>query len=144
MDTGRNNSCGSQSGRYEIFLDGTCSFCCWMQEQIEPYDTNRQLQFVDYNVPAVAAQTPYTRSELSSEIHLRTPEGRWLMGFDACLAILQTLPTLSWISWIARIRPLYWLGPTVYQFVAHHRHVLPGVPVGCATGTCTSGMRRHA
>jgi predicted DCC family thiol-disulfide oxidoreductase YuxK len=122
--------------KYDIFLDGSCSFCRWLRTKVEPYDTNGRVQFLDYNDPAVAAVAPFPRSDLDREMHMRTPEGRWLGGFEAWLALLRVLPRLAWLGWIAGLPPLRWLGPPLYRFIAQHRYRLPGAPAQCETDTC--------
>jgi predicted DCC family thiol-disulfide oxidoreductase YuxK len=125
-----------QAPQLDIFLDGSCSFCCWTRELIEPYDSHGQLRFLDYNDPLIAAQTTFPRAELESEMNVRTPEGLWLKGFEAWLAVLHVLPRLAWIGWIAGLPPLRWIGPSTYQFVARHRYRIPGVPVRCTNDAC--------
>jgi predicted DCC family thiol-disulfide oxidoreductase YuxK len=94
------------------------------------------VQFLDYNDPAVAAQAPFPRAELDQEMHMRTPEGKWLRGFEAWLVLLRVLPKLAWLGRMASLPPLRWLGPPVYGFIARHRYSLPGAPARCDTDTC--------
>jgi predicted DCC family thiol-disulfide oxidoreductase YuxK len=122
--------------KYDIFLDGSCSFCRWSRAKIEPYDSGKRVRFLDYNDPAVAVQAPFLRADLDREMHMRTPEGKWLRGFEAWLALLRVLPKLVWLGRIAGLPPLRWLGPRVYAFVARHRYSLPGAPPRCETDTC--------
>jgi predicted DCC family thiol-disulfide oxidoreductase YuxK len=125
-----------QAPKYDIFLDGTCSFCRWSRAKIEPYDSGDRVRFLDYNDPAVSAQAPFPRAELDREMHMRTPEGKWLRGFEAWLALLRVLPKLVWLGRIASLPPLRWLGPPIYAFIARHRYSLPGAPPRCETDTC--------
>ncbi len=122
--------------RYDIFLDGTCAFCRWTRQKIEPLDSHKRLRFLDFNDPEVAVQTSLSHAELSSEMNLRTPEGKWLKGFDAWLAIMKVLPALAWFAWIANLPPVSWMGPSVYRFIARHRFSLPGAPASCGTDAC--------
>ncbi len=55
---------------------------------MEPYDTNSRLRFLDYNDLSVAAQAPFSREDLDSEMHVRTPDGTWLKGFEAWQVLL--------------------------------------------------------
>ena len=55
-----------QTSTYDIFMDGSCSFCRWSQAKVEPYDSGSRLRFLDYNDPAVAAQAPFPRDELDN------------------------------------------------------------------------------
>jgi predicted DCC family thiol-disulfide oxidoreductase YuxK len=125
-----------QAHKYDIFLDGSCSFCRWSRAKIEPYDSGKRVRFLDYNDPAVAVQAPFLRADLDREMHMRTPEGKWLRGFEAWLALLRVLPKLVWLGRIAGLPPLRWLGPPLYAFVARHRYSLPGAPTRCETDTC--------
>jgi predicted DCC family thiol-disulfide oxidoreductase YuxK len=125
-----------QTAKYDIFLDGSCSFCRWSQAKIEPYDSGERVRFLDYNDPAVAALVPFPRGELDREMHMRTPEGNWLRGFEAWLALLRVLPKLAWLGRIASVPPLRWLGPSVYGLIARHRYSLPGAPARCDTDSC--------
>lgn len=125
------------STTYDIFLDGSCSFCRWIQTKIEPFDSNRRLRFQDYNQASVAAQAPFPRKNLDQEMHVRTPDGKWMRGFDAWVALLRVLPNLAWIGWIASLPPFRWVGPALYRFIARHRYSLPGAPPRCDTDTCT-------
>jgi predicted DCC family thiol-disulfide oxidoreductase YuxK len=121
---------------YDIFMDGSCSFCRWSQAKIEPYDTGARLRFLDYNDPSVAAQAPFSRDALDAEMHVRTPEGAWLKGFEAWVALLRALPRLSWLGGLANMPPARWIGPYAYAFIARHRYSLPGAPARCETDTC--------
>ncbi len=132
-----------QTPKYDIFLDGSCSFCRWSQAKIEPYDSGGRLRFLDYNDAAVAAQAPFPRADLDREMHVRTPEGKWLRGFEAWLALLHVLPRLVWLGRIASLPPLRWLGPPLYGFIARHRYSLPGAPARCETDTCAAPAHRR-
>ena len=132
----------AETAKYDIFLDGSCSFCQWSRAKIEPFDSADRLRFLDYNDPLIAAEAPFPRADLDREMHLRTPEGEWLQGFEAWLAILRALPKLSWLGRLASLPPLRWLGPVVYNFIARHRYSLPGAPSRCETDTCTPPAHR--
>jgi predicted DCC family thiol-disulfide oxidoreductase YuxK len=128
-----------ESAKYDIFLDGACSFCRWSRAKIEPFDTAGRVQFLDYNDPAVAAQSPFPRNVLDQEMHMRTPEGKWLRGFEAWLVLLRVLPRLAWLGWIAGLWPFHWLGAPLYGFIGRHRYSLPGAPAPCEGDTCAPG-----
>ncbi len=117
-----------QTPKYEILLDGSCAFCEWVRARVEPYDTQARVQFLDYNDPEIAARTPFPRNELDDEMHVRTPDGAWLRGYPAWLAVLRVLPRLAWLGGVGAWPPFIWLGPSVYRFIARHRYTLPGAP----------------
>jgi predicted DCC family thiol-disulfide oxidoreductase YuxK len=126
----------AQTATYDIFMDGSCSFCRWTQEKIQPYDTAAHLRFLDYNDPAVAAQAPFSRESLDNEMHVRTPDGAWLRGFPAWQALLRAMPKLAWLGRLASMPPVRWIGPSAYAFIARHRYSLPGAPARCESDTC--------
>ena len=126
---------------YDVFLDGACSFCRWSQTKVEPYDTRGRVRFVDYNDPAVAAEAPFSRDELAAEMHVRTPDGAWLAGFQAWAALLRALPKFAWLGRLANMAPLRWIGPYAYAFIARHRYSLPGAPARCEGDTCAISGR---
>jgi predicted DCC family thiol-disulfide oxidoreductase YuxK len=130
-----------RTSTYDIFMDGSCSFCRWTQEKVEPYDPGSRLRFLDYNDPAVAAQAPFSRQELDKEMHVRTPEGIWLKGFAAWRVLLLVLPKLVWLGRLASMPPMRWMGPSAYAFVARHRYSLPGAPARCESDTCAISGR---
>jgi predicted DCC family thiol-disulfide oxidoreductase YuxK len=132
----------AETAKYDIFLDGSCSFCQWSRAKIQPFDSADRLRFLDYNDPLIAAEAPFPRADLDREMHMRTPEGKWLQGFEAWLAILRALPKLSWLGRLVSLPPLRWLGPVVYNFIARHRYSLPGSPPKCETDTCIPPAHR--
>ena len=121
---------------YDVFMDGACSFCRWSQSKIAPYDLESKLRFLDYNDPAIAAQAPFSRRDLDSAMHVRTPDGMWFKGFAAWVVLLRALPKLAWLGSIADMPPMRWIGPTLYAFIARHRYRLPGAPKRCEGDTC--------
>jgi predicted DCC family thiol-disulfide oxidoreductase YuxK len=123
-------------------MDGSCSFCQWTRAMVEPYDVYSRLRFLNYNESQVAVQAPFSRSDLDQEMHVRTPEGTWLRGFEAWLAILRVLPRFVWLGRIASLPPFRWLGPPVYAFVARYRYSLPGAPARCEGDTCPAPSQR--
>lgn len=125
-----------ETSTFDIFMDGSCSFCRWSREKIGPYDSQSRLRFLDYNDPAAAAQAPFSREELDREMHVRTPDGRWVVGFDAWQELLCELPKLAWLGKIAALPPFRWMGPSAYRFIARHRYSIPGAPARCETDSC--------
>ena len=125
-----------KAATYDVFMDGTCSFCRWSKAKVQAYDSASRLRFLDYNDPVVALQAPFPRVELGGEMHVRTPDGAWLKGFEAWLALMRVLPKLAWLGWFASMPPMRWMGPYVYAFIARHRYSLPGAPARCETDTC--------
>ena len=127
--------------QFDVFLDGSCTFCKWTRSKVGPYDTHSRLRFLDYNDPAIAAEAPFSRSELADEMHVRTPGGRWVKGYEAWISLLRVLPKLAWLGWIGGLPLVRWFGPSLYRFVARHRYLLPGAPAPCKEDSCAVPSR---
>jgi predicted DCC family thiol-disulfide oxidoreductase YuxK len=127
----------SQS-KYEVFLDGACPFCQWTRAHVEPFDTRRRIEFLDYNEPAIAAQAPFPREALDREMHVRTPGGVWLSGYAAWTALLQVMPKLAWLGWLLGLPPIRWFGPGFYRWAARNRYHFPGSPPHCESDRCAA------
>jgi len=136
-------------GTLRVYTDGSCRFCRWARGLVEPYDTNRRLEFRDYNEPGVAAETPYTPAELARAMHVRTPDGRWTEGYWAWIEMLKVLPSRRRLAQMAELPPARWLGPLVYKGVAANRYRIPrwflrrvNVPVPCGEACSLDGSQR--
>lgn len=131
------------AGTLRIYSDGQCRFCLWLQETVWRYDRDQRLEWRDYNLPAVANETPFAREELARRMHVRTPDGCWHAGYFGWVEIISVLPRWRWLARIVRLWPLHWLGPKAYQYVANHRYRIPrfvlawlGAPVPCPPAGC--------
>lgn len=130
--------------QYEIFMDGGCAFCQWARARVEPFDTDERLHFLDYNDPAVAARTPYSREELDRELHARAPDGSWHAGFAAWVVVLKALPFLRWLGTLLGSGLFHNAGPKLYRWVARNRHRLPGKPPPCRSEACSMAGESNA
>jgi predicted DCC family thiol-disulfide oxidoreductase YuxK len=126
----------SETGKSEVFIDGSCAFCQAARSWVEARDKSKRLVFVDYNDPAVAACAPFPRARLDAEMHVRKPDGTWAAGFAGWGAILRELPRYHWLGWIFGVFPLNRMGPSVYRWIARHRYRIPGFPAPCTSESC--------
>ncbi len=138
-------------GKLKIYTDGQCRFCLWMQEQALRYDRDQRLDWRDFNLPEVTAETPFPRDELVRRMHVLTPDGQWHAGYFGWVAILSALRRWRWVGSVARLWPFSWLGPKLYQFVANHRYRIPrfvlawlGAPTPCPPEGCPLSGREVA
>lgn len=121
-----------------IYTDGSCEFCLWARGMVEPHDRNHLLEFRDFNRLEIAAETPYSLSELNRRMYVQTPDGAWHAGFWGWIAILKVIPRYRWLGAILKWIPFRWIGPAIYDFVARNRYRVPkfllkilGVPTPC-------------
>ena len=111
-------------------MDGRCGLCQWTRARIEPFDTDSRLRFLDCNEPEIAAQAPFSPEELAREMHVRTPDGVWHVGFAGWIAILQAMPLLRWLGWLFSRKALRRAGPRFYRWLAANRYRF-GAPREC-------------
>jgi predicted DCC family thiol-disulfide oxidoreductase YuxK len=116
--------------KLRVYTDGQCGFCSWARSLVEPYDTDRRIEFRDFNDPAVASETPYSDEQLAREMHVLTPEGKWFAGFHGWMAVLRVLPRRRWLARLLSVPPFRWIGPLLYRFVAANRYRIPGFILG--------------
>ena len=105
---------------------------------MEAHDRRQLLDFRDFNRPEIAAETPYTLSQLNQRMYVQTPDGAWHGGFWGWIEILNVIPRYHWLGTILRGVPFRWAGPSIYNFFARNRYRLPrvllrilGVPAQC-------------
>ncbi len=122
----------------QVYTDGSCNFCRWVEQRVKRLDRRGRLEFLDYNHPATSVGLPFSPEELVAQMHVRGQDGTWTKGFFGWLTVLRALPALAWLGWLLALPPLRWLGPPFYRFVARHRYSLPGAPA-----RCNPSCRRH-
>jgi predicted DCC family thiol-disulfide oxidoreductase YuxK len=135
----------NNSRQLDVLIDGECPLCKWMRARVEPFDTDKRLNwrnFRDPDVPGFA--TPYTFDEMNEEMHVRLPEGRWVKGYQAWIEVLRVLPKWRWLSPIMAAWPLSRLGPVFYRWLAARRFTLFGVPPPCSPDGVCSLHQKHA
>lgn len=127
--------------RLEIFTDGSCPFCQWIRQKVEPFDSHHRLIFLDYHDPAALKRAaPRTEANLSREIFVRNGRGEWQSGFSAWVQILEELPRLRWLAFLFSAAPMKWIGPVIYRWIARNRYrFLPGMPKPCEQA-CGTGV----
>ncbi|MGH9776187.1 MAG: thiol-disulfide oxidoreductase DCC family protein [Candidatus Acidiferrales bacterium] len=126
----------NETNEVEVYMDGECPFCRAVQARIEPLDIQHRLAFRDYNDPNVAARAPFARERLDAEMHVRTADGSWHVGYFGWIAVLRELPRLRFLGWLMSLPPTRWIGPSVYRWIARHRYSLPGFPKPCHEHSC--------
>jgi predicted DCC family thiol-disulfide oxidoreductase YuxK len=114
--------------------------CQWSRAQVEPRDRAGRIEWLNYRDPEVIERVapPYTFAELDSEMHVRTPDGRWTGGYEAWLELMRVLPRWRITVPIFSRWPFKRLGSLFYKWLASRRYALFGVPPPCdANGVCS-------
>jgi predicted DCC family thiol-disulfide oxidoreductase YuxK len=85
-----------------VAFDGGCPLC---RREIGHYQGLQPLQplvFVDLNTDALPADAP-PRPALAARLHARTPQGQWVQGAAAFVALWSRLPGWRWLARAARL-----------------------------------------
>ena len=140
----------SPQAKLRIYTDGSCGFCLWSRNLVEPHDRDHRLDFRDFNRPEIAAETPFPASELTRRMHVQLPDGTWRGGFWGWIAIFDVLPRFRWLGSVLRWPPFRWLGPGIYDLLARNRYRIPqfllrllGAPQPCDESCSISARSRE-
>jgi predicted DCC family thiol-disulfide oxidoreductase YuxK len=129
----------SATTRIEVYTDGKCPLCRWSREHVEPLDTNRRLEWLDYHDPAALLRAaPHTRKQLGDEMHVRLSDGTWARGYAAWVEVIGALPRWRRLKGPLAAWPFRSLGPFFYRQLANRRYQIFGVPPPCDdAGVCS-------
>ncbi len=106
-----------------FYYDGDCEFCVRSTHVILAMDFFKLLEPVDFRrFPPQNLGFESERAE--KELLVRTPEGKWLGGYDAFRWISHRLPLTCLASWILYLPGIPFLGRRAYAWVANHRTCL--------------------
>jgi len=116
--------CVKEHDRIEVFYDGACPLCRASRRWAESRDRDGRLAFCDLNDPAAAGCIPAPPGGPGDAMWVRLPGGEMASGYAGWLAVLRALPRWRLFARVMGLPPVRWAGPTVYRFVARHRHAL--------------------
>jgi predicted DCC family thiol-disulfide oxidoreductase YuxK len=111
------------------YYDGSCQLCSAEIHNLRVRDTEGSVAFVDVTAPGFDAPAlGVTQEALMNALHVRTADGRWLVGVPAFEALYRRLgmPTIA----AALRQPL--LAATaarIYPWVVRNRYRLPRAPI---------------
>lgn len=108
----------------EVFYDGACPLCRASRRWAERRDRDGRLAFRNLEDPAAASCIPAASEKPGGAMWVRLAGGETASGYAGWLAVLRTLPRWCLLARVMGLPPIRWAGPTVYRFVARHRHAL--------------------
>ncbi|MYM69083.1 DUF393 domain-containing protein [Pseudoduganella sp. FT55W] len=115
-----------------LYYDGNCSICRAQMSRLRVRDRTGCLAFSDIASPDFSLQEVGVSMEaLGTEIHVRTADGRLLVGIDSLVAIYTALGR-GWLVAPLKWRMLRPLFAAMYRTLARNRYRLSA----CADGVC--------
>ncbi|MBN2410545.1 DUF393 domain-containing protein [candidate division KSB1 bacterium] len=108
-----------------IIYDGQCGLCqgsiTWIKDRALP----GQFEFIACQSAERKTRFPeITTGECLSALQLILADRRILSGADAIPEILTGLKGWRWLEKCLRLKPVRYISPIVYSFVAKHRNFL--------------------
>jgi predicted DCC family thiol-disulfide oxidoreductase YuxK len=130
-----------------VYYDRSCPLCAAEMHELRDLDWRGRLDLVDCSAPEFSdphvADAGLTREQVMTRLHVRDPQGRWLVGLDAFEAVYAAanLDRAARFWGNLRLRPL--LDP-LYGWVARNRQALSrlGLPSAVAALLRRAGRGR--
>jgi predicted DCC family thiol-disulfide oxidoreductase YuxK len=120
---------GSNARRSVLLYDEDCTFCTKSALLIHRLNLDSDVASMQ-SVDLVALGIDVDRTR--REVVFRQYDGTVFYGHDAIGRLLRTgSPPWSWLGTIIATWPVSELSRAVYQFVARHRHHMPGGSPAC-------------
>src|SRR5215467_10186945 len=104
--------------------DGQCVICNESKRIITTLDWLHRVEFLDlHHWNEVEARYPQLQYEQAmGQIHVVTPDGRLVGGFEGVRRLMGDLP-LAYPFWLIMHLPgMDWVGNKVYPFIARNRY----------------------
>lgn len=119
-----------------VLYDGACPLCRTEMLRLKRRDPGNRLRLVniaasDFNAPAWG----FSRAALGMALHVRSPEGRWLIGMAAIRHVYARVG-LGWLLAPTGWWPLRRVFDAMYSWVARHRLPVSGRLLALGYGRC--------
>ena len=110
--------------RLTVLYDQDCGFCTWSAETMMRIDRGHRVRFLPLaQAPALGIEVP-DRDALEATIHAVDERGRWTVGGQTWITILDRVPVTRPFAWIARLPVVSRLVEPVYDRIAANRYRL--------------------
>ncbi|HLX81472.1 MAG TPA: DUF393 domain-containing protein [Burkholderiales bacterium] len=130
-----------------VYYDKSCPLCATEMHVIEKLDWRGRLKLVDCSPPdfddGAAAREGVTRRDMMTRLHVRDPEGRWLVALDAFEAVYASagLKAAARFWGDRRLRPVL---DRIYPVMARYRQPLSRLGLHRLVGLALSRIGRGA
>lgn len=109
--------------RIEIYYDGACSICDREVQIWRRFDRWQRLRLIDIASPDfVAADHGLDAAGVQQFMHVKTSDGRLLVGVDALRSVWYELPGFNVVARLSRLPGIDQLVRAAYQAFARNRY----------------------
>ncbi|HVP49458.1 MAG TPA: DCC1-like thiol-disulfide oxidoreductase family protein [Bryobacteraceae bacterium] len=118
--------------KFKVFYDDQCEICQAGVSWLRLLDRGNRTECVGIHPETIAPYPALAIDRCLQELHVITPEGHVLSGWDA-VARLARLSPFTWVIGAAgAVPPFRWIGRLLYRLVAKNRYALSK----CRGGAC--------
>lgn len=133
------------SSAYRLLYDGQCEICQACVAWLKALDRENKTLPLAISPEVLSALDSRLRlDECLRQLHLVTPEGEILLGWDAVASLARLFPSTWMIGTFGRWFPFRNLGRLLYGFVATNRYSLSKCRGGACRVTKPEALRRQA
>jgi predicted DCC family thiol-disulfide oxidoreductase YuxK len=104
-----------------VLYDGACPLCRWEISHYQGLNPIKPLCFDDVSDTTTAVPPHTTREQLLARFHVRCPDGTWLSGAQAFLALWANLPGWRVLAWAGRVPGALWVMERSYRLFLRWR-----------------------
>jgi glyoxylase-like metal-dependent hydrolase (beta-lactamase superfamily II)/predicted DCC family thiol-disulfide oxidoreductase YuxK len=118
---------------YRVLYDGQCEVCQACVSWLKVLDRNSKTLCLPISAETLASTSARLRiGDCLRQLHVVTPSGLVLVGWDAVAALALLFPSTWIIGWLGQRLPFHYLGRAIYGYVAANRYALSK----CRGGAC--------
>lgn len=129
---------------YRVFYDGQCEVCQACVSWLRILDREGLTVCIPISSEALALDSRLKMDDCLRQLHVVTPAGRVLVGWDAVAELASLFGTTWIIGALGRRFPFHNLGNAIYGFVARNRYALSKCRGGACQVAHPESVRRQA
>jgi glyoxylase-like metal-dependent hydrolase (beta-lactamase superfamily II)/predicted DCC family thiol-disulfide oxidoreductase YuxK len=130
---------------YKVFYDGQCEICQACVAWLKALDRENKTLPLAISPEVLSAVDSRVRlEECLRQLHVVTPEGEILVGWDAVASLARLFPPTWIIGMLGQWFPFRNIGRLLYGFVATNRYSLSKCRGGACRVAKPEAVRRHA
>ena len=134
----------TEAPKFRVFYDDQCEVCQAGVSWLRVLDRKNRTESLGIHPETIALHPGLEMERCLRELHVITPEGQTLVGWEA-VARLARLSAFTWIiGALGSVPPFRWIGKRLYRWVARNRYALSKCRGGACHVSRPLDVRRNA
>jgi hydroxyacylglutathione hydrolase len=130
---------------YRVLYDGQCEVCQACVSWLKVLDPGDKTLTLPISLEILSSVDPRLRiDDCLRQLHVVTPNGEILVGWDAVAVLARLFPSTWIIGWLGQEFPFRNLGRSLYGYVAANRYALSKCRGGACRVAKPEAVRRQA